>query len=106
MIRRMLIALMVSTVSLSVAAADYDPPLLERTGLVQELIPALNDVVIYGERFTVSYSAEIEIGSSYGAYSMLRPEMRVFFRYQLYDDGRKVIVYLRELAASESVDEV
>ena len=63
MIRRMLIALMVSTVSLSVAAADYDPPLLERTGLVQELVPALNDVVIYGERFTVSYTAEIEIGS-------------------------------------------
>ena len=106
MIRRMLIALMVSTVSLSVAAADYDPPLLERTGAVQEVVPALNDVVIYGERFTVSYTAEIEIGSTYGAYSMLRPEMRVFFRYQLYDDGRKVIVYLRELAASESVDEV
>ncbi len=106
MIKRMLIVLVASAVSLSVAAADYDPPVIERTGVVQELEPSVNDVVIYGERFTVSYTAEVEIGGTYGAYSMLRPEMRVLFRYQLYDDGRKVIVYLRELAASEPVDEV
>ena len=88
------------------SAQEYNLAEAENYGVIQELRPSLNDILIHGLDYNVSLTAEVEIGGTYGAYTLLQPGMRVFFRYHQHDDGRRVIFYLRELGSGESMEDV
>ena len=104
MIRGLLVAMAALNLWAPVQAVEYNPPEAVRYGIVQALEMDVNDIIIEGHRYSVSLTAHVEIGGTYGAYTMLEPGMRVEYHYYRYDDGRRVIFWLRELAPNEVLE--
>lgn len=90
------------------AAAQYEGnyPLAEGAGEIQELDFAAQTLVIDGLRYQVAVDARVEIGGSYGAYTMLRTGMQVRFEFLRISAAERRIVLIEELAAGASPEQV
>ncbi|MEM7001112.1 MAG: hypothetical protein AAF529_10010 [Pseudomonadota bacterium] len=74
-------------------------------GIIHAVDFAENRMIVQGVGYTVAPDFEVEIGGSYGAFTMLEPGMRVDFVYHRYPNGDRQMISLRELGGSESVFE-
>lgn len=86
--------------------ADAPYGVASRAGVIQSLDFAAATMVISGSRYSVAIDAKVEIGGSYGAFTMLRPGMRVRYDYLVISDTARRIVLIQELPPNVTVDEV
>jgi hypothetical protein len=98
-------ALVLLVSSSGLQALEYDAPRVLRSGVVQELDIARYEIIISGHRYQVSRTAQVEIAGSFGAYTLLKPGMRVRFEYLRFDDGKREIFRVRELLPNETLEE-
>jgi len=86
-------------------AAQYNAPEVIRSGEIESIDLAANSMIVEGHRYFVSQSAQVEIGGTYGAFTMLSTGMRISFQYRRYDDGRREIFSVRELLSNEYLEQ-
>jgi len=91
------------SLSASTLAQEYAPAEGRAEGQIQGLDFANSALTIQGSRLQIDDSAEVEIGGTYGAFTMLREGMMVEYWYHRYSDGRRVIFELRELTDRDPV---
>ena len=105
-VRKSLLSLLAVLMLSGVAqAAQYNAPEVDRSGTIHSIDLATNSMVVEGHRYFVSQAAQVEIGGSYGAFTLLSPGMRIVFQYRRYDDGRREIFNVRELLSSEFMEQ-
>jgi hypothetical protein len=94
-------AVLVGAASLApIASADDDFQILSGQGGVESIDVPANQIVIGGVRYNVAVDANVEIGGSYGAFTLLQPGMNVKFLMRRYvGNGQTDIIDLQELAA-------
>ena len=73
---------------------------IETEGMIQSLNLAQNTLIISGLRYRVALDAEVEIGGSFGAYSMLQEGMKVMFVYRRIDHANREIIRVIQLSDS------
>lgn len=79
------------------AAAAAGGPVAEDAGVIQELDFAGNTMVIDGMSYRVAIDTRVEIGGSYGAFTMLRPGMRVYYEFEQHSPTLRILRNVREL---------
>lgn len=83
-----------------IASADDDFQILSRQGVIDSIDVAANQVVIGGVRYAVAVDANVEIGGSYGAFTLLQPGMAVqILTRRFVESGAQDIIDLKELPA-------
>ena len=83
----------------AIASADDDFQILSRQGVIETVDVQANQVVIGGVRYNVAPDANVEIGGSYGAFTLLQPGMSVNILMRRYvSNGAVDIIDLKELA--------
>jgi hypothetical protein len=97
-VRGALAALLALAAAVS-SGADIVAGAMERQGTIDSLDFETNTAVIGGTRYSVAIDAVVEIGGSYGAFTMLTPGMNVAFTFDLYSDKTRVLTELKELPA-------
>jgi hypothetical protein len=80
-----------------VSQVDDRYPLAEDAGVIQELDFASSTLIIDGMRYSVPVDVQVEIGGSYGAFTMLETGMRVRYEYLLVSPSVRRIVLIQEL---------
>ena len=78
-------------------AQEYNAPEAEGEGEVQALDFGTYDMVINGTMYDVNPNVRVEIGGSYGAFTMLEEGMLVEFTFLQFSDGRREINFMREV---------
>jgi hypothetical protein len=86
-------------------AAVADLPVASDAGEVQSLDFSAGKLIIGGLRYHMEVGAKVEIGGSYGAFTMLEPGMRVRFDYLVVSPSERRIVLIQELPANVRIDE-
>lgn len=98
--KRIAMGLLTSWLLLSGAASAQDAgqyPLAEKAGVIQELDFAGNAMVIDGMQYDVAVDVDVEIGGSYGAFTMLQPDMRVRYEFLIISPESRRITLIQEL---------
>ena len=81
------------------ASADDDFQILSWQGVIETVDAPANQIVVGGVRYAVAADANIEIGGSYGALTLLQPGMNVQILVRRYiGDGSQAIIDVKELA--------
>ena len=80
-------------------------PIAETRGSIDELRFADNTMLIGGTLYSVSSAARVEIGGTYGAFTMLKEGMNVDVEFYQFNDGTREIIMIRELLRGEVVEE-
>jgi hypothetical protein len=87
------------------ASAD-DFRIESREGVIDTADFQANEIVISGVRYVVAVDANVEVGGSYGAYTLLTPGMNVRFLLRRYiESGEREIIDLEELPAGVMPEE-
>ena len=81
------------------ASADDDFQILSWQGVIETIDVPANQIVVGGVRYKVAVDANVEIGGSYGAFTLLQPGMSVQILVRRYiRDGSQDIIDVKELA--------
>ena len=105
-IRKYLLGILtVVMLSLTAQAQQYNAPEVSRSGVIESVDLSANELIVEGNRYSMNPAAEVEVGGSYGAFTMLNSGMRIEFQYRRFDDGRREIFYVRELLSSEFLEQ-
>ncbi len=83
------------------ASAAANTPVGEAEGEIYDLDFGKNTMVVGGYTYQVSSMAKVQIGGSYGAFTMLEKGMKIEFTYERFDDGARRIVEVRQVASVE-----
>ncbi|MFW6092460.1 MAG: hypothetical protein ACODAC_00705 [Pseudomonadota bacterium] len=86
-------------------SVDQRHPVASRAGVVQDLDFGNRTMIISGYRYDVAVDAKVEISGSYGAFTMLRPGMKVSFDYQAISGTKRRIIDIREVPSDVEVEE-
>ena len=70
--------------------AGVTPDEVEEEGVIHELVVEANSLIISGVSFRVAYDARVQIRGTYGAFTLLRPGMKVKYLYRDYGDDREI----------------
>lgn len=109
--RRMLLAVMVLLgVGLTTGAAARVPgasyPTATTYGVVQELDFDRSEMIVSGTRYGVAVDVKVEIGGSYGAFTLLRPGMKIRYAYLVISPSEREIIEIREIPPNAHMEEV
>jgi hypothetical protein len=96
-------AVLIGATSLApIASADDDFQILSKQGAIESIDVQANQIVVGGVRYDVAVDANVEIGGSYGAFTLLQPGMGVKILMRRYvGSGATDIIDLKELAPGE-----
>ena len=78
--------------------AEYNAPEAYQEGEIHSLDFGSSTLILQGQSYDVSESAQVEINGTYGAFTMLEVGMRVAAVFRRYEDGSREIIQLTELA--------
>ncbi len=78
---------------------------METQGRIEQVRIAADQLVVDGRSYQVPTGVQVSIGGTYGAFTLLEPGMRVYLRFMRQDDGLRVLVEVRELAANQRVEQ-
>jgi hypothetical protein len=92
--------MLLSTIAYS---AEYNAPEAYQEGEIHSLDFGSSTLILQGQTYDVSGSAQVEINGTYGAFTMLEVGMRVAAVYRRYEDGSREIVQLTELPDSHEL---
>jgi hypothetical protein len=98
------LGMLLSTLAAAQDAGQY--PLAESAGVIQELDFGGNAMVIDGMSYQVALDVTVEIGGSHGAFTMLRPDMRVYFEFLQISPRSRRVTMIRELPDGVALDGV
>ena len=83
-----------------IASADDDFRIESRQGPVESADYSTNKIVVGGVSYDVALDASVELGGSYGAFTMIAPGMNVQILIRRYiDSGHREIIDVKELPA-------
>lgn len=88
------------------ALAAQGRPLADNAGTIQEIDLAAETLIIDGMLYAVAVDVSVEIGGSFGAFTMLEPGMRVYYEYLRLSDKERVVTVIRELPDQVELDGV
>jgi len=80
--------------------------LAEDTGVIQGLDFAAQTMVIDGMDYTVAVDVKVEIGGSFGAFTMLQSGMRVYYEFRQISESSRLVTLIRELPGNVALEEV
>ena len=109
MIKSVSIGVLALWLLLPMAAAAQDAwqyPLAEDTGVIQKLEFGASTLVIDSMRYDVAVDVKVEIGGSFGAFTMLATGMRVYYEFRRISPAERVVTLIRELPRDVEMDEV
>lgn len=78
---------------------------MESQGHIEKLSFGEQQLQVGGRNYQVGPGVQVEIGGTYGAFTLLQPGMKVYLRFVQYADGRKEVVQIRELGAGVRMEE-
>ena len=81
------------------------PPSAQEFGVIQELSFGTNEMVVRGVKYKVSPSVVVEIGGTYGAFTMLSPGMKVSFEANETIDGVLQVQDIRQVMPGENPED-
>ncbi len=84
-----------------VHSQQINVPLADGEGELQRLDFAANTMIINGYLYHVTDTTKVEIGGSFGAFTMLKEGMLVEFSFLRFDDGVRRITELFEVTEVE-----
>jgi hypothetical protein len=109
--RRMLIPVllllgvaMAGSTAARVPGAAY--PTATKYGVVQELDFDRSEMIVSGTRYRVAFDVAVEIGGSYGAFTLLRPGMKIHYAYLVISPSEREITEIREIPPNAYMEEV
>ncbi len=85
--------------------ADARYPVVSDSGRIEQLDFANSTMVVGGLRYGVVVDLKVEIGGSFGAFTMLRPGMRIRYDYLQISPTERRMVLIQELPANVDVEE-
>jgi predicted molibdopterin-dependent oxidoreductase YjgC len=86
-------------------AAAQNYPQASRSGVIEALDFASSSMIVSGYQYDVGVDTRVEIGGSYGAFTMLQPGMRIRFDYLVVSRSERRMVLIQELPAHVAIDE-
>jgi hypothetical protein len=86
-------------------AAAQSHPQASRAGVIEALDFASSSLIVSGYQYDVGVDTKVEIGGSYGAFTMLQPGMRIRFDYLVVSRSERRMVLIQELPAHVAIDE-
>ena len=78
---------------------------MESQGQVELLRFGELQLQVGGRTYDVNPAVQVEIGGTYGAFTLLQPGMNVYLRFVQYADGRREVLEIRELSAGSRLEE-
>lgn len=78
---------------------------MESHGQVELLHFGEQQLQVGGRTYDVSPAIQVEIGGTYGAFTLLQPGMKIYLRFVQYADGRREVLEIRELGAGSRLEE-
>jgi hypothetical protein len=72
-------------------------PTATQYGVVQELDFNRSEMIVSGTRYQVAVDARVEIAGSYGAFTMLRPGMKIHYAFLVISPSEREIIEVREI---------
>jgi hypothetical protein len=78
-------------------AQQYNAPLANGEGEVQDLNFGANTMIISGYSYHVTDTTKIEIDGTFGAFTMLEKGMLIEFNFLRFDDGARRITEIFEV---------
>jgi hypothetical protein len=97
---------LVGAIAIAPLASADDFRIESREGVIDTADFQANEIVISGVRYVVAVDANVEVGGSYGAYTLLTPGMNVRFLLRRYiESGEREIIDLEELPAGVMPEE-
>lgn len=97
LILRFCLGLLVASQAGLVTAADYNPVETSREGEIHKLDFGQNRMLLQGLYYDVAADVHVEIGGTYGAFTMLQEGMAVEVQFRRFDDGRREIFEIRQI---------
>jgi len=85
-------------------AADRYPQ-ASRSGVIDELDFAGASMIVSGYLYHLAVDTEVEIGGSFGAFTLLRPGMQIRFDYLVISPSERRMVRIQELPARVRIEE-
>ena len=86
------------TWSCAAGGEQFDAPLADGEGIINDLNFARYTITIGGYEYRMTDTTKVEIAGSYGAFTMLRKGMAVEFSFLRFDDGVRRITEIYEVA--------
>ena len=87
------------------ATADGRYPVASRSGVIEGLDFSASTMIVSGYRYRVPVDVQVEIAGSYGAFTMLRPGMRIRFDYLVVSPSERRMVLIQELPAHVKLEQ-
>ena len=100
--RRLLVLWLVLVPSLGFGL-DLDGEGLYVEGVIEQVDLPRSLIYVQGSRFWMPQTVKVEIGGSYGAFTMLEQGMRVAFTYRNNDNGRREVLELEEILSDREL---
>ncbi len=97
--------LLLATVFASTSWASGFGAEMESHGQVELLLFGEQQLQVAGRTYEVSPATQVEIGGSYGAFTLLQPGMKVYLRFVQYADGRREVLEIRQLPSGTRLEE-
>lgn len=72
-------------------------PTATQYGVVQELDFNRSEMIVSGTRYRVAVDVQVEIGGSYGAFTLLRPGMKIHYAFLVISPSEREIIEIREI---------
>ena len=79
--------------------------LAAESGRIEALSFGNSTMIVGGLRYRVAMDAKVEIGGSYGAFTLLQTGMRIYYEYEVISPTQRRIVLIRELPAAVTLEE-
>ena len=80
-------------------------PTATQFGVVQELDFSRSEMIVSGTRYRVAVDVHVEIGGSYGAFTMLRPGMKIRYAFLVISPSEREIVEILEVPPDSPIEQ-
>ncbi|MCZ6640255.1 MAG: hypothetical protein O7G86_04105 [Gammaproteobacteria bacterium] len=77
----------------------------QKAGIIETVEVNSSGLIVDGIRYRVAIDAQIEIGGSFGAFTMLQAGMKIQFTYKDLSDTRREIVRIEQIPSHFRVEE-
>lgn len=78
---------------------------MESHGQVELLHFGQQQLQVGGRTYDVNQAVQVEIGGTFGAFTLLQPGMQIYLRFVQHSDGRREVLEIRELAPGSRLEE-
>ena len=81
-------------------------PEREKAGTIEVVEMNRSSLIVDGIRYEVALDAQVEIGGSYGAFTMLKVGMKISFTFKQVSNTSREIVRIQQIPSRFRIEEV